>query len=176
VSLAGTISHDVWPSLSAVPHDRTARRRTFRLAVPVAVVVPTLLALTAHSLDISVLVGWAFALAASTFCPLFLLGIWWRGLTARGAAIGLAFGGTLTVAAVAADLATSSPGGAAGALLSQPALVTVPVAFAAMVLGSLFAGGRKIDADRHLLALHAPEGLGLDAYRTPDAEPAPVAG
>ena len=24
-----------------------------------------------------VLVGWAFALAASTFCPLLLLGIWW---------------------------------------------------------------------------------------------------
>ena len=40
------------------------------------------LALVARGLDISVLVGWAFALAASTFCPLLLLGIWWDGLTA----------------------------------------------------------------------------------------------
>jgi hypothetical protein len=43
-----------------------------------------------------------------------------------------------------------------------------------MVLGSLFAGGRTIDADRHLLALHAPEGLDLDAYRSPAPEPEPV--
>jgi len=176
VSLAGTISHDIWPSLGEAPRGRTGRRRAFRLAVPLAIVVPTLLALTARSLDISVLVGWAFALAASTFCPLFLLGIWWRGLTARGAAIGLALGGTLTLTAVAIDLATSTPGGAAGALLSQPALVTVPAAFAAMVLGSRFAGGRRVDADRHLLALHAPEGLGLDAYRAPEPEPVPVGG
>ena len=35
-----------------------------------------------------VLVGWAFALAASTFCPLLLLGVWWPRLTARGAAAG----------------------------------------------------------------------------------------
>jgi Na+(H+)/acetate symporter ActP len=174
VSLAGTISHDIWPSLGERPRDRAARRRAFRVAVPIAVVVPTLLALTAHSLDISVLVGWAFALAASTFCPLFLLGIWWPGLTARGAAIGLALGGALTVAAVAVDLATDQVAGPVGALLSQPALVTVPVAFTAMVVGSLFAGGRKIDADRHLLALHAPEGLGLDAYRSPAPEPEPV--
>ena len=47
------------------------------------------LALVARGLDISVLVGWAFALAASTFCPLLLLGIWWERLTARGAAAGL---------------------------------------------------------------------------------------
>ena len=40
------------------------------------------------------LVGWAFALAASTFCPLLLLGIWWAGLTARGAAAGLVVGAT----------------------------------------------------------------------------------
>ena len=38
----------------------------------------------------------AFAVAASTFCPLLLLGIWWRGLTARGAIAGLLVGGVLS--------------------------------------------------------------------------------
>ena len=32
-------------------------------------------------LDLSQVVGLAFAVAASTFCPLLVLGIWWRGLT-----------------------------------------------------------------------------------------------
>ena len=38
-------------------------------------------------------VGLAFAVAASTFCPLLVLGIWWRGLTAVGALAGLLVGG-----------------------------------------------------------------------------------
>jgi Na+(H+)/acetate symporter ActP len=144
--------------------------------VPIALVAPTLLALAARSVDISVLVGWAFALAAATFCPLFLLGIWWSGLTARGAALGLAVGGTLTAAAVAVDLAGGGADGTAGALLSQPALVSVPASFATMVLVSRFAGGRRVDATRHLLTLHAPEDLGLERYRerAPEAEPLPV--
>jgi Na+(H+)/acetate symporter ActP len=171
VSLAGTLSHDVLPSVRPRPRDRAARRRTFRAAVPVAVAAPTLLALAARGIDIGVLVGWAFALAAATFCPLFLLGIWWPGLTARGAAIGLALGGTLTAAAIGVDLGVGDVGGAAGALLSQPALIAVPTAFAAMILGSLLAGGRRVDADRHMLALHAPEDLGLEAYRPAPAAP-----
>ena len=53
---------------------------------------PALLALATPDVDISVLVGWAFALAASTFCPLLLLGVWWPRLTARAAAAGMLAG------------------------------------------------------------------------------------
>jgi Na+/proline symporter len=55
-------------------------------------VVPALLVLLARSVDISILVGWAFAIAASTFCPMFLLGVWWTRLSARGAAVGMLVG------------------------------------------------------------------------------------
>jgi cation/acetate symporter len=171
VSLAGTISYDIWPGIRraetrrAETRSRTTRRRTFRAAVPIAVAVPAGLALLAGGSGISVLVGWAFALAASTFCPLFLLGIWWTGLTARGAALGITVGGSLTIAAISADLAGVHAGGAYGALLSQPALVAVPAAFLTMLAGSRLPGSRRIDAEKHMLALHAPEGLGLDAYR-----------
>ena len=46
------------------------------------------------------------------------------------------------------------------ALLTQPAVLSVPVAFAAMVLVSRDKRGRG-PADAALLAMHAPEGLGL---------------
>ena len=39
--------------------------------------------------DVSLSVGLSFALAASTFCPVLLLGIWWRRLTWVGAAAGM---------------------------------------------------------------------------------------
>src|SRR5690606_3431899 len=79
VSIAGTVSHDV------LPRRRGRRRTRFRLAAAAGMVFPALLALGTRELDISVLVGWAFGLAASTFCPLLLLGIWWPRLTAPAA-------------------------------------------------------------------------------------------
>ncbi len=67
--------------------------RDFRLAAVVAGLVPLVLALRVSSLDVSLVVGLAFAVAASSFCPLLVLGIWWRGLTDIGAAAGILVGG-----------------------------------------------------------------------------------
>jgi Na+(H+)/acetate symporter ActP len=158
VSVAGTISFDLWRR--GPPHV-DARRRRFRLAALGGVVVPVALALVARGLDISVLVGWAFALAASTFCPLLLLGIWWEGLTARGAAVGLVTGAVLATGAIFTGLAIEGGHPTVDALLTQPAVISVPVAFAVMVGVSLADRGRRRAADAQMLALHAPEGLGL---------------
>jgi Na+(H+)/acetate symporter ActP len=128
--------------------------------------IPALLALAARDLDISVLVGWAFALAASSFCPMLLLGIWWRGLTARGAIAGIAAGVGVASAGIATTLVAGPLGGVGGALLAQPAMVSVPVAFATMALVSLRDRERPRDVDAQMLALHAPEELGLEALRS----------
>ncbi len=95
-------------------------------------VAPALLALATREVDISVLVGWAFALAASTFCPLLLLGVWWPRLTARAAAAGHARGRAawrpgMIAAGLIGDVREDT---AIGAILTQPAAVSVPIAFA----------------------------------------------
>jgi cation/acetate symporter len=158
VSVAGTISFDLWRRGHA---DMTARRRRFRVAALGGVLAPVALALIARGLDISVLVGWAFALAASTFCPLLLLGIWWEGLTARGAALGLVAGAFTATGLIFAGLAIEGGHPTVDALLTQPAVLSVPIAFAAMVVGSLRDHTGRRTADAELLAMHAPEGLGL---------------
>ena len=53
-------------------------------------------------------------------------------------------------------------GGALDSILTQPAIILVPLAFAAMVAGSL-ATTSRVDAGAQMLTLHAPEGLGLEA-------------
>ena len=70
------------------------------MAAVVAGLVPLAMALPTTSLDISRVVGMAFAVAASTFCPLLVLGIWWRGLTTAGAIAGLIVGGGLSLGAL----------------------------------------------------------------------------
>ncbi len=157
VSLAGTISYDL------AEREPARRARLFRIAVPLTMVVPALIALGTRSLDISLLVGWAFALAASTFCPLFLLGIWWRGLTARGAAAGMGAGAVVASGGILLSLARDGRATTVGdALLAQPAAVSVPVAFLTMwMVSRLDHARRPRDVEGHMRALHAPEGLGF---------------
>ncbi len=128
VSIGGVLSQDL---LSRRFDGVTA----FRLGSTVGALVTLALTLVSTGLAVAHAVELAFAVAASTFCPLLLLGIWWRGLTAVGAVVGLCVGGGLSAAAVGAAMAGVRPGGWADAVLAQPALVTVPVAFAAMVDG-----------------------------------------
>jgi Na+(H+)/acetate symporter ActP len=161
VSIAGTISHDVWPRVSRERTTTVAiRRLRFRLAAVLGMLAPIVVAFFAQGVDIAVLVGWAFALAASTFCPLFLLGIWWTRLTAAGAACGMVAGAVLATSGILVGLALGEPGGVAGALLAQPAIVSVPIAFLAMIAVSLGSTERPAP-DAEMLALHAPEGLDL---------------
>ncbi len=152
VSTAGVLVRDV---LSGTVRD-------FRRATLVAAVVPLLLALLATGLSVGQVVGLAFAVAASTFCPLLVLGIWWRGLTGPGAAAGLIVGGGLSVTAVLATLTGVVDHGWPAVLLAQPAAWTVPTAFAVMIVGSLLTR-RQVPAGvaRTMLTMHAPEALGL---------------
>jgi Na+(H+)/acetate symporter ActP len=140
--------------------------RDFRRAAVVAAAVPLLLALAATSRPVGQVVGLAFAMAASTFCPLLVLGIWWRGLTAPGAAAGLVVGGGASATAVLLTLGGVVADGWPAALLAQPAAWTVPLSFAVMVAVSLWTRSRvPADVGRTMLQLHAPEVLGLSRGR-----------
>jgi len=121
------------------------------------------LALLSSGVAVAHAVQLAFAVAASTFCPLLLLGMWWRGLTSTGAIAGLLLGGGLSAAAVTAVMLGSKPDGPVGAVLAQPAMCTVPVAFATMVVVSLLTQHRlPPHLARTMVRLHAPEAVALD--------------
>jgi Na+(H+)/acetate symporter ActP len=147
VAAAGVLSTDVLPG----------RVRDFRVAAVVAGLVPIGLALATTTLDISQVVGMAFAVAASTFCPLLVLGIWWRGLTVAGAAAGLVVGGGLSLLAVAGAVLTRADPPPIGWLLAQPAAFTVPVSFLTMVVVSLLTRRRiSPGVDAVLARFHLP--------------------
>jgi Na+(H+)/acetate symporter ActP len=134
--------------------------RDFRTAAAVAGVVPLALALRTANLDVSLVVGLAFAVAASSFCPLLVLGIWWRGLTSIGAAAGILAGGGAAALAVLLTVLGHTGGGWTAVLLRYPAAWTVPLAFTVMVLASAATRGRvPDDVSRIMLRLHVPESL-----------------
>lgn len=162
VSVAGALSTDVLPG----------RVRDFRIAAVVGGVVAIGLSLAASSLELSRTVGLVFAVAASTLCPLLVLGIWWRGLTAPGAIAGMLVGGvtsaTATSLAISGAVSERALGGWPAVIVGYPAAVTVPLAFATMVLVSI-ATRRRVPGDlaRTFARMHLPERLGMGVERLP---------
>ncbi|MCW2513927.1 MAG: sodium:solute symporter [Mycobacterium sp.] len=162
VSIAGALSTDVL----------RGRVRDFRVAALIGGTVPIPLALLASSLELSRSVGLAFAVAASTLCPLLVLGIWWRGLTSVGAACGLAVGGlasgVATTLAITGGIDDRWLGGWAAAVVGYPAAFTVPLAFLTMVVVSrLTASSRPPEVARIFARMHVPERLGMGVERLP---------
>jgi Na+(H+)/acetate symporter ActP len=154
LSIAGVLGQDV------LGH-RFGGVAAFRIAATIGALATLTLTLLSTGLAVAHAVELAFAVAASTFAPMLLLGIWWPRLTAAGAITGMAVGGALSTTAVAVGLSGHSYAGAGGAVLSQPALVTVPLAFATMVAVSLVTS-RPVHVARTMVRLHAPESVMVD--------------
>ncbi|MBS1690778.1 MAG: cation acetate symporter [Actinobacteria bacterium] len=162
VSIAGAVSTDVL----------RGRIRDFRVAAVIGGLIPLPLSLFSSGLELSRSVGLAFAVAASTLCPLLVLGIWWRGLTARGAASGLVVGGlvsgTAVTLAVTGAVDDDVLGGWPGVMTGYPAAVSVPLAFATMIVVSKLTRGTVPPGVAQIFArMHVPERLGMGVERLP---------
>jgi Na+(H+)/acetate symporter ActP len=170
VSVAGVLSQDLFRAREPrrTEQARAHRIRSFRLAALLGIAVPYVLSLPAQQLGVAATVGLAFAVAAATFCPLLVLGIWWPRLTDVGALVGLATGGALATVAVLLTLVSDEGSGWSAALLAQPAAWAVPLTFLVMAAVSLATQHRAPrDIGRVMVRLHAPESL-LAELRTVD--------
>ncbi len=152
VSLAGVISQEL----------AGGTVRGFRIAALGSTLVPLVVVLLIEPLGLAGSVGLVFAFTASTLSPVLVLSIWWRGLTARGAIWGMATGALSCATAVAVGLVIRPAAGEASgewsAVLTQPALWTVPLAVLVTVAVSRWGGGRPVTGvDRILARLHVPE-------------------
>jgi Na+(H+)/acetate symporter ActP len=155
VSVAGALSHDVLRGGVG----------TFRLCAVLAGAVATLAALPVNRFSLGLLVGWAFAIAASSFCPLIVLGIWWRRLTWIGATAGVVVGGGACFCAIVATMLGAAAHGWGAALLGQPAVWTVPLAFVVMIVTSLLTSQAiPPHVELVMLRMHLPEALIRRSY------------
>jgi cation/acetate symporter len=152
ISAAGAISQDLM----------RGEKRDFRVGAGVVGAVIVILGLRAGTTDINQLVSWVFAIAASSFSPLVLLGIWWQRLTVKGAISGLLAGALSASSAVLFTLFGPTLTGWPQILLAQPAAWTIPIGFFTMVFVSLATqDSRPRNVSAMMLTMHAPESLGL---------------
>ena len=166
VSMSGAWAHDIFGRILKPESSPTERISAFKVAAIVIGVISMVLGLFIETFDIAMLVGWAFAIAAASYFPLLLLGAWWRGLTATGAASGMLVGGLASLTAIVVFMFSERKvftivDPLFKSLCEQPAIWAVPLSLGVMYVVSLATKSSiPADVDEKMLRLHAPEGLG----------------
>ena len=174
VSITGALAHDIYGRILRPKSTPDQRMKAFKLFAVIGGACAILLGFMVENFEINKLVGWAFAIAATSYFPLLFLSTWWRKITMKGAATGMLVGGTLSLAAIASTMFADQASWAGGlkawfarhplerTLAEQPAIWALPLAIVLMVVISKFTQ-RTVPADirMKMLVLHAPEKLGL---------------
>jgi cation/acetate symporter len=168
VSMSGALAHDIYGKMLRPKASPESRLIAFKVAAVLIGSASMGLGLLVESFDITMMVGWAFAIAACSYFPLLLLGAWWKGLTKVGAGGGMLIGGLLALSAIVTTMLIEkkvihlevSP--LTRSLMEQPAIWGVPLSIGLMVvLSKLTPGLVPADVNLKMLRLHAPEELGL---------------
>jgi len=172
VSMTGALAHDVYGRILRPKSTPQERMFMFKISAVIIGTVSIVLGAQVEQLQINFMVGQAFAIAAASYFPLLFMSVWWRGMTMTGAATGMLGGGLAALACTTiinlsdlkiVDLAAfwkANP--LLRILCEQPAIWTVPLAIALMIVVSKVTAA-KVPGDirMKMLVLHAPEKLGL---------------
>jgi cation/acetate symporter len=184
VSMTGALAHDVYGRMLRPKSSAADRMKMFKWCAVLIGGISVILGALVEPLEINFMVGQAFAIAAASYFPLLFMSVWWRGMTMRGAAIGMLTGGLcalFSAALVNASTLALDKGpmgklfvGFAGLndfwkanpliriLAEQPAIWSVPLAIGLMiVISKMTKATIPSDIRMKMLVLHAPEKLGL---------------
>ena len=174
LTMAGSsaFAHDIW--FSVVKRQREDEREQVLVARVTAAVIGLLsivLAIALRSLNVAFLVGLAFAVAASANVPAILLTLYWRRFNTTGMIAGMLVGLTSAVVLIVLSPAVMGVDGPTTAVrhliqrppifpLDNPAIVSVPLGFAAAILGTLLGRDPEAEANYSELTVRANTGLG----------------
>ncbi|MBP0594974.1 cation acetate symporter [Paraburkholderia sp. LEh10] len=157
LSGATTVSHDLYACWLARGNANEAREmRMSRYATLTLSVVAIGLGILFEHVNVAFLVGLVAAVAASANFPVLVSSIFWRGMTTRGAVVGGSLGLissvllTLLSKSVWVDVLHQAH---APVFLDNPALVSVPLAFAGIWVGSLLDRSARARRERDAFAL-----------------------
>ena len=141
LSGAAALSHDLW--VHVVRGGAASEREQFRVARVSTLVLGAMaiiLGIVFQGQNVAFMVGLAFAIAASANFPALVLSIFWRGFTTRGAQSSMLVGTASALALIyySPTIQVAVLGNATAPFpLSNPGLVSIPLAFAVGIVVSL---------------------------------------
>lgn len=92
IACSGAIGHDLVVNVFNPNMPERSRVKVARISSVIVGLLGIPLGFWAENMQIAILVGLAFAIAASTFFPVLVMGVWWPKMTKGGACAGLITG------------------------------------------------------------------------------------
>jgi cation/acetate symporter len=155
ISASGAVAHDVWSNI--VRHDQDSEHEEILVAIAIAIV-------GGSGLNVSFMVGLAFAVAASANFPALLLALTWRRFNTTGAVVGVTVGVVSSI-----GLVILSPGVWPGPdsegspwPLANPGIVSIPLGFLGCWLGTVVSRERAQERTFHELYVRSETGIGAE--------------
>jgi cation/acetate symporter len=169
LAASSAMAHDLWSSIIRKGQDSeqeeivVAKIAAFAIGA-IAIIVAVI---GGSGLNVSFMVGLAFAVAASANFPAILLALTWRRFNTVGAVTGVLFGVVSSIALVivspkvwpGADTVTGSP---IGWDLANPGIVSIPLGFIGCWLGTMLSTERAVERTYHELYVRSETGLGAE--------------
>ncbi len=141
MAASGAVAHDLMGNLLRRDFSDDAKVRTGRIVAVVVGIIGIVLGIGARDMNVSFLVGWAFAVAASANLPALLLTLFWKKTTAQGVIASILVGIISSVGLIllSPDMWTRYGLNPANAPMpiNQPGIVSIPLSFIVLVGVSL---------------------------------------
>jgi cation/acetate symporter len=169
LSASASMSHDVWSNIvrrgKDSEHEEVLVARIAALSIGAVAILIAILG--GSGLNVSFMVGLAFAVAASANFPALLLALTWRRFNTSGAVTGVLVGTLSSILLVIISPKVWPGPDAEGGLfgfydLANPAIISVPLGFLGCWLGTVLGGTERV-AERSFDELYVRSETGLGA-------------
>jgi cation/acetate symporter len=170
LSASGAVAHDVWSNVIRKGSDSEREEIWVAriAAVAIGAIAIGIAIIGGAGLNVSFMVGLAFAVAASANFPALLLALTWRRFNTAGAITGVLFGVISSVSLVIiSPTVWAGPDSQGGALswydLANPAIISVPLGFIGCWLGTMLSREKAPAFKFDELWVRSETGLGAEA-------------
>lgn len=141
VAASGAVAHDLMDNFLGMKMSDAGKVRAGKIAAVVVGCIAIYLGIVFEGMNVSFLVGWAFAVAASANLPAILMLLFWKKTTAKGIAASIFVGlvSSLGLILISPDMWVryGMLPGDAPVQFNSPALISIPLSFLALVIVSL---------------------------------------
>jgi cation/acetate symporter len=176
ISASGAVAHDLWTNVVRKKATGADAEREEVLVARVAAgaigAVAILIAIIGgKEMNVSFMVGLAFAVAASANFPALLLALTWRRFNTTGAITGVLTGVVSSIFLVIISPKVWPGPDSEGGLfsfydLANPGIISIPLGFLACYLGTVLSSERGAERSFHELYVRSETGLGAERAAT----------
>jgi cation/acetate symporter len=173
ISASGAVAHDLWSNVIRKGRDSEHEEVwVARLAAAAIGGIAILIAIVGgKDLNVSFMVGLAFAVAASANFPALLMALSWRRFNTTGAVTGVLFGVVSSIFLVIISPKVWPGPDSEGGLfswwtLANPGIVSIPLGFLGCWLGTVLSAERGNERSFHELYVRSETGIGAEKALT----------